>query len=207
MKKILTALFCACSLLMLVSCKSEITLTAQKDGNVIVEFSGECGPYFEQMVRSFTGSDSPILFNPSDLKQDFAASGFKNISVSTPTTVGVSVKMTEAGNSFLTKSGLMMSDKKNVFVNLSPAILKNFYNSADESLVTVLDLLISPLFNDEEMGEDEYLEMIGSFYGNDASKEIKECNVKLTLISVDGQKKEALLPLAKLLCLNERISY
>ncbi|MCF0242335.1 MAG: hypothetical protein HUK25_06830 [Treponema sp.] len=207
MRKFIFGLLAAFSFMSFVSCRSEITLTAQKDGSLIVEFNGECGPYFEKMVREFTGSKSSILFNPAELKQDFVASGFTNITCTAPSTVGLYVKMTETGKSFLSKSEMVVSDKNNVILSLSPDILKSFYNSADSTIVTVLDLLISPVFNDEIMSEEEYLEMLGSFYGNEASEEVGNCNILLTLISSNGQKKEASLPLAKLLCLNEKLVF
>ena len=50
--------------------------------------------------------------------------------------------------------------------------------------------------------EEEYLEMLGSFYGEAAAKEVSESVVKISLISRDGTKETLRFPLVQLLCGN-----
>lgn len=207
MKKICFLVLVCFSFISLMSCRSEITLTAQKDGSVKVNFEGECGKYFESMIRSFSESENGPLFDVSMVKESFYTSGFKNVSVNAPNNVGLKINMISPEITFLQKSGLIICNKKDVFVRLSPDILIKFYNSADPEIVQVLDLLLAPVFNDEIMTSEEYLETISSFYGSEASKEISDCSIKLTLVSVNGQKKEASLPLVKLLTLSESIGF
>ena len=65
-----------------------------------------------------------------------------------------------------------------------------------------LDLFLAPVFNDEVMSEAEYLEMVASFYGNDAAKEVSESVVKINLISKDGAKETLTYPLSQIFCGN-----
>jgi len=207
MKKIITAVLAVFSLLALVSCTSEVTLTAQKDGSVLVNFDGKCGPYFKSMLKSFSEAENDPLFDVAGIKSSFITDGFKNVAVTAPDDVGLTVTMNSPENTYLFKSGLVICDKKNVFLKVSPSILTDFYKAADPDIVSVLDLLIAPVFNDEKMSEEEYLETVGSFYGEDASAEIGNCNIKLNLISTEGKRKEVSVPLTKLLTLTETLGY
>lgn len=207
LKSIILSCFAGLSLFTMVSCKNEITLTAQPDGSALVSFSGECGKYFENMIRSVSDADSDLLFDGPEIQRNFMANSFTNVKVRVPGKASLESDFSASQSTYLFTSGLLFCDKSNVFVNLTPEILVKFYESADEDIVSILDLLIAPVFNDEEMTVEEYLDTVGSFYGNDASDEIGSCNIKLTLIDTKGQKKEASLPLTKLLCLQERIKY
>lgn len=207
MKKILFAVLVGFSLILLASCRSEITLTAQEDGSVKIQFEGECGPSLEKMIRSFSDSDSTQLFDGPGIRESFSSNGFQSVSVQIPSNTGISSSFIAPSKTFLFESGLVICDKKNVIVNLSPEILKRFYDSSSGEILSFLDLLLAPVFNDEIMSEEEYIETLNSFYGSETGKEIGDCNIKLNLISVYGQKKEALLPLAKLLSLSENLVY
>ena len=173
----------------MVSCTSEVTLTAQKDGSVKVNFDGKCGPYFETMLRSFSDAQNDPLFDVSAIKTSFITDGFKNVAVKAPDSVSISVDMISPKTTYLFSSGLVIAEENNVFLKVSPAILKNFYKAADV------------------MSEEEYLDTIGSFYGEDASAEIGSCEIKLKLVSTDGKKKEVSVPLTKLLTLTETVGY
>lgn len=205
LKKILLSGLIGFVLAGFMSCKSEITLSALPDGSTDLYFSGECGKYFESMIRQFSENDSEVLFDGKGIQQSFTANGFKNVKVHIPSAAGIAVEMNSPKETYLYTSGLVSADGKDLSLTVTPEILKKFYKSADEEIVNILDLLLAPVFNDEEMTEEEYLETVGSFYGSEASDEIGSCNIKLTLINSDGQKKEASLPLTKLLCLQGRI--
>lgn len=207
LKKILLSGLIGFVLAGFMSCKSEITLTALPDGSTDLKFSGECGKYFESMIRQFSENDNEVLFDAMGIKQSFTSDGFKNVNVRIPSSTGIDVEMNSPCETYLYTSGLISNDNKEISVTVTPEILSKFYKSADEEIVNILDLLLAPVFNDEEMTEEEYLETLASFYGSDASDEIGPCNIKLTLINVDGQKKEASIPLTKLLCLQGRIKY
>lgn len=43
-----------------------------------------------------------------------------------------------------------------------------------------MDLLLAPVFNDEEMTVEEYLEVIAAFYGDSVAEELKTSKVKVT---------------------------
>ena len=66
----------------------------------------------------------------------------------------------------------------------------------------ILDLFLAPVFNNEQMTESEYLEMVGAFYGESTASEIKGSTVIINLISKDGSKETMRIPLSQLFCGN-----
>ena len=66
----------------------------------------------------------------------------------------------------------------------------------------ILDLFLAPVFNNEQMTESEYLEMVGAFYGESTASEIKSSTVIINLISKDGSKETMRIPLSQLFCGN-----
>ena len=66
-------------------------------------------------------------------------------------------------------------------------------------------MLLAPVFNDEVLSIDEYLDTIASFYGKEAADEIKASDFKITLTNADGTARVFTIPIAKLLTINEVI--
>jgi hypothetical protein len=103
-------------------------------------------------------------------------------------------------SSYIFTSGIVKSEKGSLKAAITRKSLEDFYNASDEQTRMILDLFLAPVFNNEEMSEEEYLEMVGAFYGDAAAKEVAESIVKINLISKDGTKETLKLPLSQLLC-------
>ena len=66
-------------------------------------------------------------------------------------------------------------------------------------------MLLAPVFNDEVMTQEEYLEVLSTFYGEEIAEEMKTCNFRITLKNPDGSQTVQSINFTKLLCLNEVI--
>ena len=208
LKNTLFSLFCITFSLFFVSCEAEATLEKASDNSVTLSFSGKCGQYFENMIRTFSASDDQdSIFDADSIRNELEKSGFKNVSVSLPDNSCLIIKITDSGSSYLFSSGLLSFNNGKLVLSVTPSVLKNFYNASDNQTKAIFDLFISPVFNDEEMTEDEYLELVGAFYGYEASEEIKNCVFKLTLVSNTGSKIIQKIPLVELLTLTEKKSF
>ena len=105
-------------------------------------------------------------------------------------------------NSYLFSSKIVKAEKGKLISAITRKSLEDFYNSSDEQTHMILDLFLAPVFNNEEMSEEEYIEMVGAFYGEGAAKEVSESFVKINLISKDGTKETQNILLTQLLCGN-----
>ena len=191
------------SLSLFVSCTTEITLTLKADDSVDIQFEGGAGAAFTKMILSASGTETPGI-DTQAVSYELAKAGFENVKAKAQNS-NVSISMSDKKHSsYIFTSGLVKfsDDKKHesLKTQITRKSLEDFYNSADEQTRMILDLFLSPVFNNDYMSEDEYLEMLASFYGEPAAKEVQDSFVKIILIGKNGKKEEQNLPLVQLLC-------
>lgn len=198
------------STLIFASCTSEIELELNKNGSVDVKFNGIAGNAFVALINAGLGAETSdkVIFNTKDIEYEMAGNGFSNIKAVSNNGTDLSVTMTDKnGKSALFTSGVVSARDGKLSATLSPQSLKKFYDSADSQTVMFLDMLLSPVFNDEIMTQEEYLEVLASFYGDEIADEIKDSSFRITLKNADGTKTVQTLNFAKLLTLNEVIRF
>jgi hypothetical protein len=197
--------------LLFISCQAEVTLTVQKDDSVAITFEGASGPAFTRMISSAAGvngaaaADSQdsgdFLIDEESVSYELAKAGFSDVKVLQKKGGAVRISMTDkAQSSYLFTSKIVKAEKGKLSASLSRKSLEDFYASADEQTRMILDLFLAPVFNDEEMTEAEYLEMVGAFYGESAEKEVGKSIAIINLISKDGSKETLVYPLSQIFC-------
>ena len=193
--------------LFLVSCTTEVTLSVQKDDSVDIHFEGGAGEAFTKMISSAAGvgmsADGAALVDTEAVSYELAKAGFSSVKVEQKTGGLVLIDMRDKKcSSYIFSSGIIKSEKGKLSAAITRKSLEDFYNSADEQTRMTLDLFLAPVFNNETMSEEEYLEMLGSFYGDGAADEVSKSIVKINLVSKDGSKQTLKYPLSQLLCGN-----
>ena len=191
----------------LTSCTSEIVLKQEKSGSINVKFSSVAGNAFIKMVKSAAADDDGnVLIDVNAITHELEKSGFVNVDIEKKNVIDFDISMDDFfGNSILISSGLLSSTADEFSANITAAKFADFYNKADDDLVNILDMFLAPVFNDEEMWESEYVELLASFYGDDVANEIKESSLKIILEDVNGKKKSKTVSLAKLFTLREPV--
>ena len=215
--KTLKLIFASLALMILcASCTCEISMELKKDGSVDVEFSGIAGKAFATMINSVSGmsaSDSgtnagSVIFDTKEIEYEMSSNGFSKVKAASKKGADLTVTMTDKnGKSALFTSGVVSIKDEKLNASLSPQSLVKFYNSADSQTVQFLDLLLAPIFNDEKMSQEEYLEVLASFYGEEIAQEMKNSNFRITLKNPDGTKVVQTIPFGKLLTLSETIRF
>ena len=187
-----------------VSCTTEVTLTVNSDDSVDIRFEGGAGEAFTKMISSASGvNSSSDLIDVNTVSYELAKAGFSNVKVEQKKDGVVLINMCDKKQaSYIFSSGIIKSEKGKLDAAVKRKSLEDFYNSADEQTRMTLDLFLAPVFNNEIMSEEEYLEMLGSFYGEGAANEVSQSVVKINLISKDGSVQTLRYPLAQLLCGN-----
>ena len=183
------------------SCTTDITLTLRQDDSVDISFEGGAGEAFTNMLLSASGSDAGMsALDANEISYELAKAGFDGVKVSVNDTQ-VKINMTDKNRtSYLFKSGIVKYEGGKLAVNLTRKNLEDFYATSDEQTRMILDLFLAPVFNDENMSESEYLEMLGSFYGNPSAKEVETSFVNIRLIGKNGKEEKIRLPMTQLLC-------
>lgn len=193
--------------LLFISCQTEVTLTLQKDDSVDIRFDGGAGAAFAKMISSAAGvgnqnaPSNEMLIDTYAVSYELAKAGFSNVNVNQKQGGAVSIAMSDkTQTSYIFSSKIVKAEKGRLIAAITRKSLEDFYNSSDEQTRMILDLFLAPVFNNEEMTEDEYLEMVGSFYGENAANEVAESLVKINLISKDGTKETLNIPFTQLMC-------
>ncbi len=190
------------------SCSVNVTVQANKNGSVDVKFAAGAGEAFSKMIESASGQTSDEYIDKNQILYELAKGGFSNVNIPSATASNFEVNLTDSEKkSYLFTTGIFSEEKGDLKVSLTGEKLKKFYDSADEQTKMVLDILLVPVFNDEEMSESEYLEMIGTVYGADVQKELQNSVVNLSLINVDGKKINKKIPMAEILTLNGELNF
>lgn len=198
------------------SCKVFLSLTQNQNGDVNVEFSGIPEEAFINTIKSFLATDSEsttnknLIIDTAQIKSFLINSGFTNVEVSNQIGANVDIKMTiPKDKTFIFDSNLVFSNNSesnsSFGIELSPATLQTFYANADEQIISILDILISPAFYGEEISEEEYIETIASLYGNDVAAEMNKSEIYISLKNKSGKTLKKSLPLKTLLTLKQAI--
>lgn len=203
LKSVSKPLFILSILTLFLSCTTEVTLTVKADDSVDIHFEGGAGAAFTKMISSAAGAGSDMLIDEDTVSYELAKAGFSAVKVNQKKGGAVFISMNDKKQkSYIFTSGIVKSEKGKLTAAISRKSLEDFYASADEQTRMTLDLFLAPVFNDEEMSEAEYLEMVASFYGEGAAKEVGESIVKINLISKDGSRQTLKYPLSQIFCGN-----
>ena len=195
------------SIICFASCTTEVTLTLKQDDSLDIRFEGGAGQAFAKMISSAAGmgasSDADFLIDSDSVSFELAKAGFSNVKVNQKKGGAVSIAMTDKNqSSYLFTSKIIKAEKGKLSTAISRKSLEDFYNYSDEQTRMILDLFLAPVFNNEEMSEEEYIEMVGAFYGQAAAGEVKQSIVIINLISKDGSRQTLRYPLSQIFCGN-----
>lgn len=183
----------------LTGCTAEAQVEFKENGSAEITFKGSAGEAFTKMVQSATGN-TEIVFEDDQITMELTRSGFTDVNV-TSNKSDLTVRACDPKcSTFMFTSGLFVKKSDGIRSDITRTTLSSFYSLADEQIVMLLDLLLAPVFNDEQMTSEEYLETLASFYGQPIADELKTSSLKLTIIN-NGKKSTQNIPLVDILCL------
>ena len=201
-KNLLVALFCSV-ILFLTSCKSQIKITFSKNA-CTVKYSTKLGKALFDTFYAFAGeTESERIFDTEQFKQIFSEGGLKNVSAESKGIDEISIQGDIDGNNgdFISGSSIIKSSNngKNVEIEFSRNNLLKMYDNMPSIMRSYIDLFMAPVFTEEEMSNEEYLELISSVYGQILADEIKTSTVDFIVVLSDGKTKQFSLELIDLI--------
>lgn len=201
-KNLLVALFCSV-ILFLTSCKSQIKITFSKNA-CTVKYSTKLGKALFDTFYAFAGeTESEKIFDTEQFKQIFSEGGLKNVSAESKVIDEISIQGDIDGNNgnFISGASIIKSSNngKNVEIEFSRNNLLKMYDNMPSIMRSYIDLFMAPVFTEEEMSNEEYLELISSVYGQILADEIKTSTVDFIVVLSDGKTKQFSLELIDLI--------
>lgn len=188
-------------ILSLSSCTTDITIQIIPDGSSKINLMSKAESAISKMIPNF---------NIKNISEDLKKSGFSDIKLSqkqNSSTPELQLEMTEKNKkTYLYTSGLLKSDTENtVSLCITPKTLVDFYNSADSQTVSYLDLFLAPIFNNEIMSQEEYLDMLASVYGQNVANEIKDSYINITIKNQNKKTQSIRISIPELMTLQNSI--
>ena len=201
-KNLLVALFCSV-ILFLTSCKSQIKITFSKNA-CTVKYSTKLGKALFDTFYAFAGeTESERIFDTEQFKQIFSEGGLKNVFAESKVIDEISIQGDIDGNNgdFISGSSIIKSSNngKNVEIEFSKNNLLKMYDNMPSIMRSYIDLFMAPVFTEEEMSNEEYLELISSVYGQILADEIKTSTIDFIVVLSDGKTKQFSLELIDLI--------
>lgn len=201
-KNLLVALFCSV-ILFLTSCKSQIKITFSKNA-CTVKYSTKLGKALFDTFYAFAGeTESEKIFDTEQFKQIFSEGGLKNVSAESKVVDEISIQGDIDGNNgdFISGASIIKSSNngKNVEIEFTRNNLLKMYDNMPSIMRSYIDLFMAPVFTEEEMSDEEYLELISSVYGQILADEIKTSTVDFIVVLSDGKTKQFSLELIDLI--------
>lgn len=195
------------TILFFTSCTTQITLKVNGDGSISTQVYGMLGKEFENLIRTSQNlSEAEPIFDIQMIKNQLDDSGYSNILVNSRNGNDITIKTTDSiRDSIFFNSGIIALKNNRMIINLNRKNLQKFYEMLDEDFSIYLDLLLSPVFADEQMSQDEYVQTVSSFYGKSIANELKKADVNLIILNADGTSAKHKISLVELLTLNKSL--
>lgn len=206
MKRKILFIIAICSTLFLAGCTADVELKLNKNGELEMSFSGISGEAFATFIKSASGiEEGDVVFDVNAISYELIKSGFLDVKVESKNGSDLKISMVEkTGNTLIYESGIIEKNGQELIIRLSPEKIYSFYELADDEIKLFLDMLIAPVFNNEIMTEEEYLETISAFYGESVAEELKDSKFRVNIIQGE-EKKVFERTVAQILTLQEVI--
>lgn len=205
MKKILYVCFFTFLSLFFISCGSEVVLKTTSNGcEFIFNISLEDSYLIKVFSLNTNSSDDGTtnIFDVEGIKKTLIESGLENVDVKevSSSRLLISGFISKNTKNFITDSKIVdFYGDNNVKIVLSSVTLKNLYDNLSYELKSYLDMIAAPSFTGEQMTDDDYIEFIGTIYGEDFSNELNKSKVKFIIQNINGNKIVKEISLLKLL--------
>lgn len=169
-----------------------------------MKYSTKLGKALFDTFYAFAGeTESERIFDTEQFKQIFSEGGLKNVSAESKVIDEISIQGDIDGNNgdFISGASIIKSSNngKNVEIEFSRNNLLKMYDNMPSIMRSYIDLFMAPVFTEEEMSNEEYLELISSVYGQILADEIKTSTVDFIVVLSDGKTKQFSLELIDLI--------
>lgn len=199
-------IFFACVLLFCASCKNEIKISATATG---INFDYKINSSAEFFNLFFANDSENAGFNSEDVSRIFSDSGFENVKSETfdsGKNLEVKANLSSKAQDPISKSGMIFDSEKDFRIILNKENMLNLYENLSSELQTYLDMLMAPIFTNEEMTNEEYIELVSEVYGQKLAEELANATIKIMIEQPLKSEKNYSIKLVDLLNLKDEIT-
>lgn len=205
-KLFFSPIFFVCVLIFCASCKNEIKISATKSG---INFDYKIDSSAEFFNLFFTNDSENAGFNADEVSRIFTDSGFENVQSKTfdsGKNLQVKANLSETAQDPISKSGMIFDSEKDFKIIINKENMLSLYENLSSELQTYLDMLMAPVFTNEEMTNDEYIELVSEVYGQKLAEELANATIKIIIEQPLKSEKNYSIKLVDLLNLKEELA-
>lgn len=207
LKKIVLLTLTAFMICGLISCKSDVKITAGKNSYSIY-YSTLLGTALKETVAAFSDGGE-VLFDTAQIEEVFSASALKNVSVESKIKDSLEIKAEPAADNsdFLSQAEIVtVSENGNsLALTFTSEKLAKLYENMPEVGQSYIDMFMAPAFTGEKMTDSEYLDLVASVYGQVVADEISKSEINFVLTNVRGKSKTFAIPLLDIINLKKEL--
>jgi hypothetical protein len=162
-------------------CSPAITISVADQAHESAVFDAEISATAENIIRRFTGNQQQI-FDKAEITKSVTAAGLKIESLAFPKQTSIAIALTVPNfDGMLGKAITVSQSAKSITFTLSRDSIKSALTLMPESTNEYLDLLMAPVFTDEDMSAEEYESVIAAAYGKTLADELKKSSFLITV--------------------------
>ena len=213
--------------LIFVSCNIDVNLRENENLTFNATIKTSASSELETSLRSILNMvHADSIFDEQAINDKLTQWGTRDIQVESPSlcTLNASFNTETLGDLLPKKNSLITQNNKTTIIKLDEFTVNHCLEMLPQESLTVIELLSAPIFTQENLGEEEYLQNISVLYGSNMAAFLANANINLSFESrspiieassdLDGfaalttsEKKVVFtIPLVKLLCLRKTLS-
>lgn len=191
MRKIFCTAVFSVFALFLVSCGTNLSLSALNSNKVALQFSTDLSGEFFSTLKELFGGESPQtseeFVSAEDVSSIFAAAGVSVVSAETKNSSLIEIRgeISDVESHPLSKCGIIQLSSKSLKITLGPKQFESFYSLLSEDGQGYVDLLMIPSLFGEVMSAEEYKVLVASVYGEEMAEHFVNSKLNLQLCSAD----------------------
>lgn len=168
------------SLVIFVGCSPKMCITITEDSNVNFSFKSGTSDSLNKTLYSLTGlASGSELYDKTLIKENLKLAGFDSsvVEVTNQSNISIETSSKQLAKIAPELSSLIIQDKskpQELKIKISPKKIRDVLSVFPEETTSYTELLMAPIFTDEKMTTDEYVELLSLVYGDKIAKETKD---------------------------------
>jgi len=214
-KKAFLLLFAFIPLIFFTGCPLNITIHNDKGENVLFSIDTSAGKEIKNLFSPEQNADSrteTILFDSIEIEKALIQSGFSTARAfvsrkNQDESIKIYVSSSKRAFDFIKINTGSDGFIQSVSITLSPEILQKLITDQNTIIQKYADLLMAPCFTGENLSQEEYFDVIASFYGENLAKELSEGYLTLSLEKKSLCQASIKIPVIEILTLQSEKTY
>ncbi|MGP1587303.1 MAG: hypothetical protein ACTTHG_03060 [Treponemataceae bacterium] len=230
-KNFFLMLFCFFSIILIFSCNPKLEINILDENSSLIKIDCNNSEEFNNILKNFSETENNTsLFDTEYLKERLKEYGFMQTSVKTQNLADISISTKLEKNQDLNEliKNFVEVKKENSKTKLTFTLSADNAKSASELIPEVkeyLELLAAPIFTGENINEQEYIEILSSFYGKNSVEQLRLSNLIIKIqtpkniikaeknsqsigeIKTSGNSCQISIPICKYLCSRDINTY